>query len=43
LNGFSVSGFDAVQLRLRNGRQYRVGMDEPDRLVAAIEAAMEYR
>lgn len=40
---FSVSGFDAVQVRLRNGRQYRIGTNEPDRLLAAIEAAMQYR
>ena len=39
---FSVSGFDAVQIRLKNGRQYRIGTDEPDRLLAAIEAAMRY-
>lgn len=39
---FSVSGFDAVQLRLKNGRQYRIGTDEPENLVAAIEAAMRY-
>ena len=40
---FSVSGYDAVQVRLRNGRQYRIGTDEPERLFAAIEAAMKYR
>ena len=39
---FNVSGYDAVQIRLRNGRQYRIGTDEPDRLLAAIEAAMRY-
>ena len=40
---FSVSGYDAVQVRLRNGRQYRIGTDEPERLVAAIETATKYR
>lgn len=36
---FTVSGLDAVQIRLRNGRNYRIGTDEPERLLAAIEAA----
>jgi hypothetical protein len=37
---FSVSGFEAVQIQLKNGRQYRIGTDEPDKLLAAIKAAM---
>ena len=40
---FSVSGLDAVQIRLKNGRQYRIGTDEPERLLDAIETAMKYR
>ena len=39
---FNVSGFDALQIRLKNGRQYRIGTDEPESLLAAIEAAMRY-
>ena len=39
---FNVSGFDAMQIRLKNGRQYRIGTDEPESLLAAIEAAMRY-
>ncbi len=35
---FSVAGLDAVELVLRNGKVYRIGSDEPDRLLAAIEA-----
>jgi len=36
---YNVSGFDAVQLRLTNGRSLMVGTDEPRRLKAAIERA----
>ena len=38
---FSVSGFDAIQIKLKNGRQYRIGTDEPERLLAAVQQAME--
>jgi hypothetical protein len=40
---FSVSGFDAVQIKLKSGRQYRIGTDEPGRLLAAIETAKKFR
>lgn len=33
---FNVSGLDAVELELRDGRRFRIGTDEPDRLVAAL-------
>jgi len=36
---FNVSGFDAVEIQLKNGRKYRIGTDEPDALLAAIESA----
>lgn len=32
----NVSGFTAVELRLRNGRRYRVGTDDPDGLLTAL-------
>lgn len=32
----NVSGFAAVELRLRNGRRYRVGTDDPDGLLAVL-------
>lgn len=35
---FNVSGFDAVEIRLKNGRRYRIGTDQPRKLHAAIEA-----
>jgi hypothetical protein len=34
---FNVSGNDAVEIRLRNDRRYRIGTDEPHRLLMAIE------
>ena len=34
---FNVSGFDAVELEMANGVKYRIGTDEPDKLLAAIE------
>lgn len=36
---FNVSGLDAVQIRLENGRQYRIGTDRPEELVAALRTA----
>ena len=40
---FNVSGLDAVELELKNGRTWRVGTDEPVELLAAIQAAAEGR
>ncbi|MBI4138054.1 MAG: hypothetical protein HY482_00470 [Candidatus Wildermuthbacteria bacterium] len=34
---FNVSGFDAVELTMQNGRIYRIGTDEPEKLEAAIK------
>jgi hypothetical protein len=36
---FNVSGLDAVELDLPNGRRFRNGTDEPERLLAAIRQA----
>jgi len=33
---YSVSGFDAVEIKLKNGRTYRIGTDEPEKLDQAI-------
>lgn len=33
---YNVSGLDAVQITMKNGRQYRIGTDEPDQLHAAL-------
>ena len=33
---YSVSGFDAVEIKLKNGKTYRIGTDEPKKLEQAI-------
>ena len=38
---FSVSGFDAVQVVLKNGRRYCIGTNEPEKLHRALETAMQ--
>ena len=37
---YNVSGLDAVEIALRNGRKRRIGTDEPAELLAAIEAVI---
>ena len=37
---FNVSGFDSVELVMKNGKIYRIGTDEPIKLESAITAAM---
>ena len=39
---YNVSGFDAVQLKMRNGKVYQIGTDQPDQLLAAITDAMQH-
>lgn len=34
---FNVSGFDAVEIRMKNGKIYRIGTDEPEKLEVAIK------
>ncbi len=38
---FNVSGRDAVELKMKSGRTYRIGTDRPDALEAAVRAARE--
>ncbi len=33
---YNVSGFDAVEIKLKNGKAYRIGTDEPKKLEQAI-------
>lgn len=33
---YNVSGFDAVEIKLKNGKTYRIGTDEPNELEQAI-------
>ena len=37
---YNVGGLDAVELQLDNGRVVRVGTDEPDALLAAVQRAL---
>jgi hypothetical protein len=36
---FNVSGLDAVEIDMANGKRYRIGTDEPGRLLEAIRRA----
>ena len=38
---YTVSGFDAVEIRLKNGKKYRIGTDEPKTLEQAILHAIK--
>lgn len=33
---YNISGFDAVEIKLKNGKMYRIGTDEPGKLERAI-------
>jgi len=37
---FNISGFDAVELAMKNGKIYRIGTDEPEKLETVIKQAM---
>ena len=36
MNIYNVSGFDAVEIKTRKGKTYRIGTDEPDKLKQVI-------
>ena len=38
---YSVSGFDAVEIKLKNGKTYRIGTDEPEKLEQAISHSIK--
>jgi hypothetical protein len=40
---YNISGFDGVELDLENGRRFRIGSDEADRLEMAITTALGQR
>ncbi|MEL4304481.1 hypothetical protein [Methanococcoides sp. LMO-2] len=40
---FNVSGFDAVEIKMKNGKVYRIGTDEPKQLENAILQAIELK
>ena len=37
---YNVSGFHAVEIKLRTGKQYRIGTDVPQELEAAIQKSL---
>ena len=37
---YNVAGLDAVEIRLNNGKRYRIGTDEPKELHKAINSAL---
>lgn len=37
---FNISGLDAVELTLKSGKGFRIGTDEPDKLVMTIRQAI---
>jgi len=37
---YNVAGFDAVLVRLKDGKSFLVGTDEPRRLKAALDRTM---
>ena len=37
---FNVSGFSAIELRMKNGKQYRIGTDDPDNFAAALDETL---
>jgi len=40
---WNVSGFKAVELTLKDGKRFRIGTDEPEALVRAIESNKKMR
>jgi hypothetical protein len=38
---YNVSGFDAVEIKLKNGKRYRIGTDEPKDLEQAIRNSIK--
>ena len=36
---YNVSGLDAIEVELRSGRKLRIGTDDPDGLIAALQPA----
>jgi len=37
---YNVSGFDAVEIKMKNGKRYRIGTDEPQKLEYAIKRSI---
>jgi hypothetical protein len=37
---YNVSGFDAVELKMKNGKVYRIGTDESEKLESALQQSI---
>src|SRR3989344_5589304 len=37
---YNISGFDAIEIIMKNGKVYRIGTDEPEKLETAIRQAI---
>ena len=37
---YNVSGLDAIEIQLKNERKYRIGTDQPKKLLAAVESTL---
>ncbi len=40
---YNVSGFDAVKIKMKSGKQYRIGTDQPEKLEQAIKQQIKQR
>ena len=38
---FNISGFEAVEIKMRDGRIYRIGTDQPQKLAYAIKMQLQ--
>jgi hypothetical protein len=38
---FNVSGMEAIELQMKNGRKYRIGTDDVQRLVSVLETHVQ--
>ena len=38
---YNVSGFNAIEIKLKSGKKYRIGTDEPSQLFDAIASAVD--
>ena len=37
---YNVSGFDAIEIQLKNERKYRIGTNQPKKLLAVVESVL---
>jgi len=37
---YNISGFLAVEIQMKSGKKYRIGTDEPKKLIEAIQQSL---